>query len=384
MRIAVIGGGQLARMLALAGLRHGFEFSFLVDKGASHETRCIQGLGKIVLYKPEQTVQELYEELGRPDVVTIEKEQLDIALLEALNSYCPVHPNPAACASCSDRLLEKHLLEKLRIPHANYRFLDQASDAIQELQDLQLPLFAKSTRFAYDGRNQFIVRNRADLAAFANAGHTGGWIIEESIDFDREVSVIGLRGSDGEVTLYPITENKHHQGMLVYSISPAPRLSLQQKTAIEHYAKSIMNALDYVGVLAIEFFLHGEQVIVNELAPRVHNSGHWTSNGSVSCQFENHLRAITGLQPGSTSSGDVCGMLNLVGLNKPPVHLLTANSYLHWYDKLPRPGRKVGHVNFRNSSLNELKKEMARFACQIGSPIHPNADFPSQKLCREA
>lgn len=384
MRIAIIGGGQLARMLALAGLRHGFKFSFLVDKDASNETRCIRGLGEIVVYDPDQSAQTLYERLGCPDIVTIEKEQLDIGLLQALNRYCPVHPNPVACASCSDRLQEKRLLGKLQIPHANFRFLNRASDALQQLQDLKLPLFAKSTRFAYDGRNQFLLRNRAELIDFANAGHGGSWIVEEAIDFDREVSVIGVRCQDGEVTLYPITENTHHQGMLVYSISPAPRISLQQKTAIEQYAKSIMSALDYVGVLAIEFFLHGQQVIVNELAPRVHNSGHWTINGGTSCQFENHLRAVTGMQAGSTSSGEVSGMLNLVGLNKPPVHLLTANSYLHWYDKLPRPGRKVGHVNFRNSSLKKLKKEMTCFASQIGSPIYPDADFTTQKICREA
>lgn len=366
MRVGIIGSGQLARMLALAGLRLGYDFSFLVDKDSSNDTRCIQGLGDIVVYDDSLSTQAVYQRLGAPQVITIEKEQVDIKLLQALGDYCPVLPNPNACATCSDRHLEKQLLHDLQIPHARYRFLENAAQASQSLSGLNLPLFAKSTHFAYDGRNQFVLQSSEDVATFASAGHIGNWIVEEAIPFDREVSVIAVRSTKGEVALYPFTENIHHRGILVYSISPCATLTEDVRATLTEYAHKIANALDYVGVFAIECFIQGEQVFVNELAPRVHNSGHWTSTGSVTCQFENHLRAIGGLQLGSTATTGFTGMVNLIGTDKPPLHLLTGNSSLHWYNKSPRPGRKVGHVNFSNASLTELKTEMAEFATRLG------------------
>lgn len=365
MRIAVIGGGQLARMLALTGLRLGMDFSFLVEKSNQREMRCIEGLGKIVLHEEGCSPRQLYQKLGMPDVITVEKEQVDIELLRELQAYCPVRPNPKALTVCSDRYQEKQWLDSLGIPTANYTYLAQAGQADQQTYP-DFPLFAKSTRQAYDGRNQFVLKDQKDLTAFARAGRPGAWIVEEGIDFDREVSLIVVRSLYGDVTCYPITENIHRKGILLYSISPSPNVSAAVQATLQQYAKRLVDSLDYIGVLAIECFLKGDQVIVNELAPRVHNSGHWTASTNVSCQFENHLRAITGLKLGATSGPEVNGMLNLIGVEKPPVHLLTERSFLHWYNKIPRPGRKVGHINFRHASFSDLVEDMSIVAKEIG------------------
>ncbi len=367
MKIAVIGGGQLARMMALSGLPLGLQFSFLVEKENSLDTRCVDGLGHIAVHENELSPQAIFQALGEPDVITVEKEQVDVELMKALQAFCPVYPNPEAVGVCGDRHQEKQLLDKLAIPTARYVYLNHAAQ-VESAKLPSFPLFAKSTRQAYDGKNQHVLRTPSDVENFASSDNTGEWIVEEGINFEREVSIVAARSTDGTIAYYPVTENIHHNGILVFSISPSPNINAVHKAALESYAEKILTTLDYVGVLAIECFIRGDDVMVNELAPRVHNSGHWTQSSTATCQFENHIRAVAGLALGSTQSTGDHGMLNLIGVEAPPINLLNEHSTLHWYNKVPRPGRKVGHVNFFGPALTELVAEMHDMAQKIDLP----------------
>ena len=360
MHIAVMGGGQLARMLALAGIPMGISFSFLTD-GPESETSSVDRLGTIVPLEPGLSAGEIYQRLGRPDVITAEKEQVDLDLVEALSAFCPVRPNARAFAVCSHRLREKQFLEQTGIPCASYVHLKDASDA-KTLSGLKYPLFAKSTQLAYDGKNQFRLESDADLESFASGKKAGDWVVEQGIAFDAEVSVIAVRSVSGSIKVYPINENIHQGGILIYSLNPAPILTESLKSKLTSYAEKVLTALDYVGVLAIECFIKNDEIFVNEMAPRVHNSGHWTQNGAPVSQFENQIRAVADLPLGDTESMCYSGMINLLGTSEPPQRLLSKNASLHWYDKSPRPGRKLGHVNFWADSLPDLIAEMAAFA----------------------
>lgn len=365
MRVAIIGGGQLARMLALAGLRLGMTFSFLLDAKDRRETRCIDGLGTAVALEPDCDWQSVFEALGRPDLITVEKEQIDSAVLEGLSCYCPVYPGPAAFQVCSYRQRQKQLLEALQIPTAPWCYLEPGSALPADVAALRFPLFAKSTHNAYDGRNQSVLKSAQELDAFCQQRGEGGWIVEETIHFQRELSLIAVRSVTGEMAFYPVVENHHRNGVLIHSISPAPEISQRQQQVLVDYATRLMSAMDYVGVLAIECFLTPDAIIVNELAPRVHNSGHWTSTGSITCQFENHLRAVAGLPLGATDSVGYTAMVNLLGVEAPPLALLNSRSSLHWYNKSSRPGRKVGHINLHNHSLDTLQADVCRLVDDV-------------------
>ncbi|GAB1257673.1 5-(carboxyamino)imidazole ribonucleotide synthase [Aurantivibrio plasticivorans] len=357
MKIAIIGGGQLARLLALSGLRFGFTFSFLVESSKKTDIQPIEHLGKIVSINEHAKADDVYRALGSPDVITSENEQVDIELLTALEKFCPVHPSPSAIKQCGDRHLERLLLQSLQIPTAPSQFVEERAQAATQ-EFAQFPVYAKSTRLAYDGRNQHILQNRADLIEFSKGPNDGAWILEEKIHFDREVSIIAARDVKGECVFYPVTENVHLNGILRYSVSPSPHLTSHLQSTMEGYATRILESLNYVGVLAIEAFVVGDNVVVNELAPRVHNSGHWTSSAKGSCQFENHVRAITGLALGKPEESGATGMVNLIGVEAPPMHLVDKHSVVYWYNKQPRPGRKVGHINIRNNSLDQLLKQI--------------------------
>lgn len=358
MRVAIVGGGQLARMLALAGLRLGMQFSFLLDSKDRRETDCIDGLGKQVLLEADPDWQAVFDALGEPDLITVEKEQIDPEVLQALSRFCPVYPSPPAFEDCSYRQRQKQILQQLQIPTSPWCYLNEGGDLPQDIDRLRYPLFAKSTHNAYDGRNQFILKDRQALRSFWQQQVESSWIVEESVDFTRELSIIAVRSAEGEMCFYPAVENHHRNGVLIYSISPAPEISSQQQGVLEDYARRIMATMGYIGVLAIECFQAGDKMIVNEIAPRVHNSGHWTSNGSITCQFENHLRAVAGLPLGATDSIGHTAMVNLLGVDAPPLGLLSSRSALHWYNKTSRPGRKVGHINLHNASLPALQGDI--------------------------
>ncbi|WNO11507.1 5-(carboxyamino)imidazole ribonucleotide synthase [Teredinibacter sp. KSP-S5-2] len=355
MHVAIIGGGQLARMLALAGWPMGIKFSFLVEQDES--IQCVEGLGTIVRLDSSHTPQQIFEDLGQPDLVTVERESVDVVLLKGLGEFCPAYPNERAVWLSQNRIREKEFLRSLSIPTADF-FGFHGGDSIES--QISMPVVIKSTEFGYDGKHQWLIKTEDDLKAFQALGLEGEFIAESWVPFDKEVSMIAARSVNGEVCCYPLTENVHKQGILSTSIAPAEGLTDALENKAEGYAQKILEEMDYVGVLAVECFQVGDQLLVNELAPRVHNSGHWTQNGSLNSQFENHLRALCGFPLGDTSVSGYTGMVNILGGNKLPSseELIASHANVHWYNKTPKMGRKLGHVNLNYADLGELKQAM--------------------------
>ncbi|MGI1678615.1 MAG: 5-(carboxyamino)imidazole ribonucleotide synthase [Cellvibrionaceae bacterium] len=363
MHIAIVGCGQLSRMLALAGIPLGLKFSFVKD-GEHQDTTCVDGLGAIVEWRSGDSFDSLYTVLGEPDIVTVEKEQVDVSLLTGLQEFCSVYPDPKAFAICQDRNKEKQLLDALKIPCSPYVHGEPLSVCAETLS---LPIVVKSCRDGYDGKNQWVLRTPEEVKALDlvfkdKQINSSDYIAEKLIPFDKEVSLVSVRSVNGETIHYSLTENSHDKGILKQSIAPAPDISDALEKQAQDYITRIVKELNYVGVIAMECFVVGEKLLINELAPRVHNSGHWTQSGSKTCQFENHLRAITGAVLGNTNNYGVAGMINLIGTQKPSLDVLSANSKLHWYNKSVRPGRKLGHVNFQESDMDQLRIEMSKFS----------------------
>lgn len=360
MRIAIVGCGQLSRMLALAGLPLGIQFSFINDTGEK-KTDCVDGLGIVVSLSPNwleaQDMNALYHALGKPDCITVEKEQVDVKLLTALQAYCDVFPNPEAIIACQHRYREKQLLEKLSIPTSPFVYSISAKKA---LDTIQLPMVVKSCSDGYDGKNQWVLKTLEDIQHFDSL-NIQDYIIEAWIAFEREVSLVSVRAKNGDIQHYALTENTHENGILKQSIAPAVDENNSLTDKAHAYMESLLTTLDYVGVMAMECFVIDGELMINELAPRVHNSGHWTQIGSLSCQFENHVRALAGLVLGSTKSLGCIGMINLIGTEKPPLDLLSALSQLHWYNKSVKPQRKLGHVNFFDTTSINIARQMNNF-----------------------
>jgi 5-(carboxyamino)imidazole ribonucleotide synthase len=360
MRIAILGCGQLSRMLALAGLPLGIKFSFINDT-SEQATDCVDGLGLIVSlpqnWQSEQDISELYNALGKPDCITVEKEQVDVKLLQSLQPYCDIFPNPEAIIACQHRYREKKLLEKLSIPTSPFVYCVSAKEA---LNTLQLPMVVKSCSDGYDGKNQWVLKTMEDVEHFDSLT-IQDYIIEAWIKFEREVSLVSVRAKNGDIQHYALTDNIHEKGILKQSIAPAIEQNNLLTTKAHAYMESLLTTLDYVGVMAMECFVINGELMINELAPRVHNSGHWTQVGSVTCQFENHIRAVSALMIGSTKSLGTTGMINLIGTEKPPLESLSAFSSLHWYNKSVKPQRKLGHVNFFDKDRENLVRQMNDF-----------------------
>ncbi|MTI12865.1 5-(carboxyamino)imidazole ribonucleotide synthase [Sansalvadorimonas verongulae] len=374
MRISIIGCGQLSRMLALSGWNMGIDFSFLADKGES--TACISGLGDVVIITEGMSALEMYQALGRPDAITIEREAVDVALMKELKNFCPVFPDPDIVWKIQNRHREKTLVKESGLetsPWVRIQDEEPLAEAIEAIGGL--PVVVKSTEDGYDGHNQWVIDSADHIAAFEDdrklilkgeSQHKHAqfeWIVEKKIPFEREISVIGARNVDGSIVSYIPGENVHKGGILHSSIVPAPHLSDVIKTKAEHYISALLKKTGYVGVLAVECFVLGDELIVNELAPRVHNSGHWSMNGADTSQFENHVRAIANLPLGSTRHCGVAGMYNLLGKTlsdntAPPTALVKPEHFLHWYGKTSRPGRKIGHVNVRADSQEELAEKL--------------------------
>ncbi|MCL6270837.1 5-(carboxyamino)imidazole ribonucleotide synthase [Sansalvadorimonas sp. 2012CJ34-2] len=361
-------------MLALAGWPMGFEFSFLADPRES--TRCISGLGNTVTFANGMSAEEIYKALGQPDVITIEREAVDVPLLKELKAFCPVYPDPDIAWTIQNRHREKSLVHELGLatsPWSRIQGEESLPDAIEAIGGL--PVVIKSTEDGYDGHNQWVLDTPDQIAAFESdrklilkgeSKHKHSlleWIVEKKISFEREISVIGARNVDGDITSYIPGENVHQNGILHTTIVPAPKLSETIRAKAENYISTLLEQTGYAGVLAVECFVVGDDLLINELAPRVHNSGHWTMDGADTSQFENHVRAIANLPLGSTQQYGVAGMHNLLGKTlsddtTPPTALVKPKQFLHWYGKTSRPGRKIGHVNVLASSQEELAEKL--------------------------
>ena len=350
----MLGAGQLGRMLALAGIPLGYRFVF-VDPTPNSPAAAV-GEQVVCGYDDPRG----HDALADCQVVTYEFESVPVEAAEALAARVPVFPPPFALRVAQDRLAEKTCFRSLGIGTAPFEAVDSLEDLTRAVANLGLPAVLKTRRLGYDGKGQFVLKRAEDVAdAWAAVGQAES-ILEGFVRFQRELSLIAVRGRDGEVEFYPLVENHHQQGILRKTIAPAPELSVDLQFAAEAYATRILEHLEYVGVIAIELFQVGESLLVNEIAPRVHNSGHYSIEGSRTSQFENHLRAILGLPLGDTSALSPSCMLNLVGaLPTREAVLAVPDAHLHLYGKLARPGRKVGHLTVRAKNEAELAARVA-------------------------
>ena len=338
MVVGIVGAGQLGRMMALAGYPLGLEFLFL-DKD-----RRTPGGQVAPILEGELTDRKLLGQLStRCEVMTFDWENIPVDALEDLPGTARIAPPLRALAAAQDRLSEKRTFELLGIPTTRYASVDSRAALEAAVKSIGLPGVLKTRRMGYDGKGQFVLRKPADLdAAWAALGSTP-LLYENLVPFDREVSIIAVRGMDGDIAFYPLNLNVHREGILRLTRAPYGNAALARQA--QRAARRLLEHFKYVGVLTIEFFVAGGKLVANEMAPRVHNSGHWTIEGADTSQFENHLRAITGMPLGSTRARGHSAMINLIG-ELPPRDALLAEPGLHWHDygKSARPGRKLGHL----------------------------------------
>jgi len=360
--VAVLGGGQLGRMLALAGIPLGLDFRFLdpsPDAAAGAVGRLVVGaLGD------EAALARVSDGAA---VVTYEWEGVPAEGARFVAGRgAPVLPPPVALDVAQDRLREKELCRRLGIGTPEFAAVDNRADLERALKELGTPSVVKTRRGGYDGKGQAVLHEPHDVErAWSELGGVP-LILEALVPFDRELSVLAVRDHDGATACWPLVENHHAGGILRRSLAPAPEVSAHTRRAGEDVAARLLDALEYVGVLAVELFDVGGELLVNELAPRVHNSGHWTIEGAVTSQFENHLRAILGWPLGSTAALGVSAMVNCIGALPDPADVLSIpGSHFHRYGKAPRPGRKVGHVTITAADAGELQ---ARVACLVDLP----------------
>lgn len=345
--MGIVGAGQLGRMLALAGYPLGLRCLFL-DRSADSPGGQVAA---ILVGELEDPVR-LLELATRSDVVTFDWENISGSALAPIEKATSIRPPRAALEVSQDRLQEKALFGTLKIPTTAHAAVDSKEDLQRAARKLGIPGVLKTRRMGYDGKGQFVLRQPDDVdVAWARIG--GPELIYEKFQmFSREVSIIGARSAAGETAYYPLSANTHDGGVLRYSVAPYVNPILE-RTA-RRYLKRVMEALAYVGVLTIEFFVVKDRLIANEMAPRVHNSGHWTIEGCVTSQFENHLRAICDMPLGSTRPLGHCAMINFLGQMPERDRLLAVDSLAyHDYGKEPRPGRKLGHCTITRTGAKE-------------------------------
>jgi 5-(carboxyamino)imidazole ribonucleotide synthase len=357
--VAVLGGGQLGRMLALAGIPLGVRFRFLDPSPDA----TAAALGPLVVGALGDEV-ALAQVSEGADVVTYEWEGVPAPGARFVaSSGRAVLPPPAALEVAQDRVHEKELCRRLGIGTPAFAAVDDRGDLDRAVKELGFPAVLKTRRGGYDGKGQVVLHAADDVERAWSALGPVPLVLEAHVPFDREVSVLAVRDHDGTTSCWPLVENHHAGGILRRSFAPAPGVTEPLQATAEQLVGKLLDELEYVGVLAVELFdLHGE-LLVNELAPRVHNSGHWTIEGAATSQFENHVRAILRWPLGSTAAAGVSAMVNCIGaLPDPRAVLEIPGAHFHDYAKEPRPGRKVGHVTITARDLDELRPRMTQLA----------------------
>jgi 5-(carboxyamino)imidazole ribonucleotide synthase len=340
--VGILGGGQLGRMLAVAAARLGLK-THVFEPGADAPAGDVAHQVTTASYEDEAALTAFGKAV---DVITYEFENIPTAALDLLETRAPIHPGRQALATSQDRLTEKTFLQELGLQTAPFAAVANAADLEAAIASIGTPAILKTRRLGYDGKGQARIMSPDDAAA-ALADMAGApAILEGFVNFSHEVSVIGARGPDGAVSCYDPGENVHDAGILRTTTVPA-KLSPSQRTDAVLIAARILNALDYVGVMGVELFVTAQGLIVNEIAPRVHNSGHWTQNGCTICQFEQHIRAVAGWPLGDGSRHADVVMENLIGADMDRVpELAKTDAAIHLYGKAEvKPGRKMGHVN---------------------------------------
>ena len=364
MIIGILGGGQLGYMLALAGYPLGLHFRFL---DPSPEAPVGRIAARVTVPFDDRKALEKFA--GGLELVTYEFENVPVESARFLEKFVPVRPSTVALEVAQDRLTEKQLFQKLGIPTTEYVTPKVGEELEPLLKKLGYPVMIKTRRLGYDGKGQWILRNADGMAAAKEELPKVPLILERFVPFTRELSVLAGRSRSGEVAIYPLVENHHREGILRLSLAPAPNLSPAVQKAAEEAARSLLEELKYVGVMAIEFFEHQGQLLANEMAPRVHNSGHWTIEGAVTSQFENHLRAVVGLPLGSTAPIGCSAMVNLIGeLPETKDVLRVTGAHLHLYGKTERPGRKLGHVTVHAADAESLSSRIAELPASFRRP----------------
>jgi len=379
--IGILGGGQLGYMLALAGYPLGLHFRFLDPSPEAPVGRIATRItGQ---YDDHAALKKFAAGL---ELVTYEFENVPVEAARFLAERVPVLPPPAALEAAQDRLNEKRLFQKLGIATTEFAAVADQDSLEVATKQIGLPAILKTCRMGYDGKGQWILRSAEDVARAKSelpaassapgkrtdaepSQETAPFLLERLVPFTRELSVLAVRGRDGETAAYPLVENHHRGGILRLSLAPAPQLDRAVQHAAEDAARRVLDALQYVGVLAIEFFEHEGRLLANEMAPRVHNSGHWTIEGAVTSQFENHLRAVVGLPLGSISAIGCSAMLNLIGDVPDSAEVLAVrDAHLHLYGKSARAGRKLGHVTLRASSPEQLASRLGELPTYFHRP----------------
>jgi len=353
--IGILGGGQLGYMLALAGYPLGLHFRFLDPSPQAPVGRIAHRV--TAEYSDRDALEKFAHGL---ELVTYEFENVPVEAARFLAKHVPVYPPPEALEAAQDRLNEKNLFKKVGIATTSFAEVNGAKELDAAVQRIGLPAVLKTRRMGYDGKGQWVLRTTEDVEFVKREFPTTPLLLESFVAFQRELSILAARGRSGETAFYPLVENYHRGGILRLSIAPAPNFSAKLQQAAESAARSVMEELNYVGVLAIEFFECNGELVANEMAPRVHNSGHWSIEGAATSQFENHLRAVMGWPLGSTATPGVSAMLNLIGeVPEAGDVLAIPDAHLHLYGKSLRPGRKVGHLTLRAANFEELNGRLA-------------------------
>lgn len=367
MKVGVLGGGQLGRMIALAGYPFELEFRFFEtddDCPAGQVADLVHGS-----YDDPAALERFRQGL---DIVTYEFENVPVAAVEAIAKHIPVFPPPIALKVAQDRLNEKQTFQKLNIPTPRFLPIESRAELENACKEIGLPSVLKTRRLGYDGKGQCVLRDTRDISqAFESIGGVP-LILEGFVPFDRELSILAVRNAAGEMAFYPLVENHHAGGILRLSIAPAPAVPAELQTQAESYVRRLADELNYVGVLALELFEIDGKLLANEMAPRVHNSGHWTIEGASSSQFENHLRAGLGLPLGNTNAIGHSAMVNLIGVVPPLERMLAEpDTHPHLYGKEARVGRKLGHVTV-HSDEPARPRAIAQRLMQLSQPPTDN------------
>ncbi|QNK00398.1 5-(carboxyamino)imidazole ribonucleotide synthase [Dyella telluris] len=363
--LGILGGGQLARMLALAAAPLGVK-TLVVDSAAD---ACAGQVAPLVV--ADWSDYEALEHFAREvDVVTFDFENVPAETAHRLAKRVAVFPAPRALAVAQDRLAEKTLFRECGLMTPEFQAVDTREDLDRALATVGAPAILKTRRLGYDGKGQFRIKTLADAdaawAALGGQAQAHGLILEAFVPFDRELSVIAVRSRDGDFRTWPLTQNWHTDGVLSLSLAPASDIEALQVRATG-LARTLAEKLEYVGVFALELFVKNGELLGNEMAPRVHNSGHWTIEGALTSQFENHVRAVLGLPLGDTSARGLSAMFNWIGELPDMAPVLEAvDAHWHDYGKQPRVGRKVGHATVCAPDARVLVERLSGIAHALG------------------
>lgn len=376
MKALVYGGGQLARMMYLAGCPLGIHVR-AVDVA---KDQVINPISKA----PSNL--SLAQAIDDADVITVEFEHIPEHLLEIAEETGKLKPSAASIRTGADRVKEKALMTALDIPTSEYKIMRSVTEFEQIVEALGTPLVLKASRDGYDGYGQWRLKQKAAIPELKKELakldlRSVPIIVEKMISFSREVSLVGVRSQAGEFAYYPLVENHHHEGQLHLTVAPAPYTTDELQQQAEEIFQKLAEKLNYVGVMAVEFFQVGDELMVNEIAPRVHNSGHWTMQGADTCQFENHLRAIFGLPLGSTELRSTTAMVNIIGCSSFSREMLgIPGCHIHWYGKTARAKRKLGHFNVSAADTKTLAERLTELSEHLPEESFPILRDRTQRL----